>query len=98
MGYGAEDTDFGQRLAAAGGTMLWAGGAAAYHQHHFTETPPRHHLLSIVRNANLFHESGAGSPWRAGSTSSPASGSRTSTAGLGGGSSTRLRLFLPPDQ
>lgn len=56
VGYGAEDTDFGQRLAAAGGTMLWAGGAAAYHQHHFTETPPRHHLLSIVRNANLFHE------------------------------------------
>ena len=27
----------------------------AYHQHHFTETPPRQHLLSIVRNANLFH-------------------------------------------
>jgi len=56
VGYGAEDTDFGQRLAAAGGTMLWAGGAAAYHQHHVTDTPPRHHLLSIVRNANLFHE------------------------------------------
>ena len=43
-GYGAEDTDFGQRLAAAGGDLLWVGGAAAYHQHHPTETPPVQHL------------------------------------------------------
>ncbi|KQU70495.1 glycosyltransferase family 2 protein [Phycicoccus sp. Root101] len=55
-GYGAEDTDFGQRLGAARGTMLWVGGAAAYHQHHPTDTPPVGHLTSIVRNANVFRD------------------------------------------
>jgi GT2 family glycosyltransferase len=55
-GYGAEDTDFGQRLAAAHGELLWVGGAAAYHQHHATEVPPVRHLHSIVRNANVFHD------------------------------------------
>lgn len=55
-GYGAEDTDFGQRLAAAGGTLLWAGGALAYHQHHDVQSPPTQHLRSIVANANLFHD------------------------------------------
>lgn len=55
-GYGAEDTDFGQRLAAADGELLWVGGAAAYHQHHPTEVPPVRHLHSIVRNANLFRD------------------------------------------
>lgn len=56
VGYGAEDTDFGQRLGAANGTMLWVGGAAAYHQHHPTEVPPVRHLTSILRNANVFRE------------------------------------------
>jgi hypothetical protein len=56
VGYGAEDTDFGQRLAAAHGDLLWVGGAAAYHQHHPTEDPPLRHLPSIVRNANVFRQ------------------------------------------
>ena len=56
VGYGAEDTDFGQRLGAANGTMLWVGGAAAYHQHHPTDAPPVRHLTSIVRNANVFRD------------------------------------------
>ncbi|GAA2732491.1 glycosyltransferase [Pedococcus aerophilus] len=56
LGYGAEDTDFGQRVRDANGTMLWVGGAAAYHQHHPTEAPPVRHLVSIVRNANVFRE------------------------------------------
>lgn len=56
VGYGAEDTDFGQRLTAAQGDLLWVGGAAAYHQHHPTHTPPVQHLHSIVRNANVFHD------------------------------------------
>jgi GT2 family glycosyltransferase len=56
VGYGAEDTDFGQRLAAAGGAMLWVGGAAAYHQHHPNASPPLDHLHSIVRNANVFRD------------------------------------------
>ena len=55
-GYGAEDTDFGQRLAAAHGELLWVGGAAAYHQHHGSEVPPVQHVHSIVRNANTFHD------------------------------------------
>jgi N-acetylglucosaminyl-diphospho-decaprenol L-rhamnosyltransferase len=56
VGYGAEDTDFGQRLGAANGTMLWVGGAATYHQHHPTDAPPVRHLTSIVRNANIFRD------------------------------------------
>jgi GT2 family glycosyltransferase len=55
-GYGAEDTDFGQRLAAAHGELLWVGGAAAYHQHHTSAVPPVQHLHSIVRNANVFRD------------------------------------------
>jgi GT2 family glycosyltransferase len=55
-GYGAEDTDFGQRLAAAHGELLWVGGATAYHQHHGSEVPPIRHLHSIVRNANVFRD------------------------------------------
>lgn len=54
VGYGGEDTDFGQRIGAAGGTLLWVGGAAAYHQHHPSPTPPLQHAEAIVRNANLF--------------------------------------------
>lgn len=54
VGYGGEDTDFGQRLAEAGGTMWWTGLACAYHQYHPTVTPPVQHAASIARNANLF--------------------------------------------
>ena len=54
VGYGGEDTDFGQRLAAAGGSMRWTGLACAYHQYHPTVTPPVQHAVSIARNANLF--------------------------------------------
>lgn len=56
VGYGGEDTDFGQRLGAAKGTMLWVGGAAAYHQHHPSQSPPVRHLRAIVANANRFHD------------------------------------------
>lgn len=56
VGYGGEDTDFGQRLAAAGGTMWWSGRACAYHQYHPTVTPPVQHAASIARNANIFRE------------------------------------------
>jgi hypothetical protein len=55
-GYGAEDTDFGQRVASAGGSLLWTGGAAAYHQHHPTSSPPTQHLHSIISNANTFRD------------------------------------------
>ncbi len=55
VGYGGEDTDFGQLVAAAGGGLRWVGGAPAYHQHHGSVIPPVPHLAAIVRNANLFH-------------------------------------------
>ena len=56
LGYGGEDTDFGHRLAAAGGTMWWYGGGWVAHQYHPSEDPPVRHLRSIVTNANLFHK------------------------------------------
>ena len=53
-GYGGEDTDFGQRLAAAGGTMWWSGRAGVFHQHHPVSSPPVEHAADIARNATLF--------------------------------------------
>jgi len=55
-GYGGEDTDFAQRVGAAGGRLIWVGGTKAYHQYHPSPSPPLQHLISIVRNANTFHE------------------------------------------
>ncbi|WP_235509513.1 glycosyltransferase family 2 protein [Terrabacter sp. Soil811] len=54
VGYGGEDTDFGQRLGASGGRLLWVGGAAAHHQHHPTSSPPVQHVHDVVANANRF--------------------------------------------
>jgi GT2 family glycosyltransferase len=54
-GYGAEDTDFAQKAAAASITMRWVGGAHAYHQFHATSDPPTQHLRDIVMNAIVFH-------------------------------------------
>jgi GT2 family glycosyltransferase len=54
-GYGGEDTDFGMRLSANDGHLLWVGGAPAYHQHHEVEDPPLGHLADIVDNSNRFH-------------------------------------------
>ena len=54
VGYGGEDTDFGQRVTAAGGRLLWVGGALAHHQHHPTSSPPVQHVHDIVANANRF--------------------------------------------
>ena len=54
LGYGAEDTDFGQRLARSGGRLLFVGGAGAVHQYHPSPSPPVHHVADIVANANTF--------------------------------------------
>jgi hypothetical protein len=54
VGYGAEDTDFGQRAAREGVGLTWVGGATAHHQWHPVSDPPVEHLRDIVRNANLF--------------------------------------------
>jgi GT2 family glycosyltransferase len=55
-GYGAEDTDFGQRAKANDVGLTWVGGAWAFHQHHPTSYPPTEHLEDILRNAELFHD------------------------------------------
>lgn len=55
VGYGAEDTDFGQVAASRGVALTWVGGAWAYHQHHPSHDPPVQHLDDIVRNAAIFH-------------------------------------------
>lgn len=54
VGYGAEDTDFGFRAAAAGVPLFFLGGAIVCHQHHDSHEPPIQHLADIVRNANVF--------------------------------------------
>ncbi|WP_240917588.1 glycosyltransferase family 2 protein [Phycicoccus sp. HDW14] len=53
-GYGAEDTDVGQRLARAGGRLLFVGGAEAVHQFHPSPSPPVQHVTDIVANATTF--------------------------------------------
>ena len=55
IGYGAEDTDFGQVAASRGIALTWVGGAWAYHQYHPSSDPPVQHLTDIVRNAAIFH-------------------------------------------
>ncbi|MBB1484368.1 hypothetical protein H5392_10910 [Tessaracoccus sp. MC1865] len=55
VGYGGEDTDFGRRLAVAGGHLWWIRGAGAFHQWHPSSSPPVEHAAAIARNANLFH-------------------------------------------
>lgn len=54
VGYGAEDTDFGQRVRAVGGRLLWVGGARAYHQYHPPSRQSPGQLAEIVDNANRF--------------------------------------------
>jgi GT2 family glycosyltransferase len=55
VGYGGEDTDYGQAARRAGVDLCWVGGAWAYHQHHAGESPPLQHLDDILRNAAHFH-------------------------------------------
>ena len=51
VGYGGEDTDFGQLARRAGADLCWVGGALAFHQHHPVSSPPVQHLDDILRNA-----------------------------------------------
>lgn len=56
VGYGGEDTDFGMRAREAGLRMAWVGGAHALHQWHPSANPPRHHVVDIVRNAQIYFD------------------------------------------
>lgn len=55
-GYGAEDTDFGQRLRAHRVPLFRVGGADDRHQGHPVSDPPWEHFHDILRNAERFHE------------------------------------------
>ncbi|MBX7535032.1 glycosyltransferase [Qipengyuania sp. GH1] len=55
VGYGAEETDLGQRLRLSGANMYWIGGTVCFHQHHYVHRPPMQHFDAIVRNARLYH-------------------------------------------
>ena len=54
IGYGAEETDLGQRLKRAGARTYWLGGTICFHQHHHVHKPPLQHFDSIIRNARLY--------------------------------------------
>jgi GT2 family glycosyltransferase len=56
IGYGAEETDFAERLATIEAPLFWLGGTLCFHQHHAVHKPPLQHFASIVRNAQLFRE------------------------------------------
>ncbi len=56
VGYGGEDTDFGQQAEKAGIDLRWIGGARAYHQYHPATSPPTQHLADILRNGRIFRD------------------------------------------
>jgi GT2 family glycosyltransferase len=55
VGYGAEDTDLGFRMAEAGLPLIFLGGAPVFHQHHEGFDPPLQHFRALIANANRFH-------------------------------------------
>ena len=54
VGYGGEDTDFAQLVAAAGLDLGWVGAARAFHQWHPVSRPPVEHVDDIVRNVAIY--------------------------------------------
>lgn len=55
VGYGAEDTDLGFRIAREGLPLLFAGGVPVFHQHHDGYDPPVQHFRALIANAKRFH-------------------------------------------
>lgn len=55
VGYGAEDTDLGFRIAREGLPLLFAGGVPVFHQHHDGYDPPLQHFRALIANAKRFH-------------------------------------------
>ena len=54
IGYGAEETDLGQRLKHSGAKLYWIGGTVCFHQHHHVHKPPLQHFDTIVANARRY--------------------------------------------
>lgn len=55
LGYGGEETDFAEKLAATGIRLGWCGNAMALHQHHTFHTPPLDKFADILGNALRFY-------------------------------------------
>ena len=55
VGYGGEDTDFGQLARSRAVGLTWVGGAWADHQHHDSAPPAARHRDAILANAARFH-------------------------------------------
>ncbi|WP_202980228.1 glycosyltransferase family 2 protein [Marinobacter fonticola] len=55
VGYGGEETDFAERLAASGIRLAWCPHALALHQYHPVYTPPLDRFDDILDNATRFH-------------------------------------------
>lgn len=55
VGYGAEETDFSERLAASGTALGWCSNALALHQHHTVYAPPLDKFDDILCNAQRFY-------------------------------------------
>lgn len=55
VGYGGEETDFAEQLAAAGIRLGWCGNAMALHQYHTVHTPPLDKFEDILGNAFRFY-------------------------------------------
>jgi hypothetical protein len=60
VGYGGEDTDFGQLARAPGIGVRWVGGAMAFD----VSDPPHEHFDDILRNAAVFRRSWGWWPMR----------------------------------
>ncbi|BES70561.1 glycosyltransferase [Marinobacter nanhaiticus D15-8W] len=54
VGYGGEETDFAERLAANGTRLAWCSDALALHQYHTVYTPPLDRFDDIIENATRF--------------------------------------------
>lgn len=55
VGYGGEETDFAERLAASGVGLGWCCNAMALHQHHPVCSPPLDKFDDIIHNASRFY-------------------------------------------
>ena len=56
VGYGGEETDLAEQLAAKGTRFGWCGNALALHQYHDVYTPPLDRFDDILANATYFHK------------------------------------------
>lgn len=55
VGYGGEETDFAEHLAACGVRLGWCSNALSLHQYHAVYSPPLDRFDDIIANATRFY-------------------------------------------